>query len=619
MNFFTGLADDLVALGGQIGGARVMADVSELVRGLSNDDLVQVLQGLSAHKRQVEAVETIIAGVIAARSTREAGKNGLAQQFGFANPAKFVQHATGVSRGEAFKRVRVGESLFETGPMVPIEATGVSGEASTSGDGVDDDASATPDIEGNPGVEDGTDAGASPGIEGADGQMVRLEAWHQPLNDAFLTGCISTAQQHAIRNGLGEPLRQEDPAVFAAVCAAWREAAIGLISEAERVTVEELGKQAHMIRDELDPEGAEARYWSRYEKRSFRMWTDADGFAHASMLLADMDAAWVRGVVDAAMRPRRGGVRFRTPEEVAKAEQLQQDARSNEQLEYDLIMDVLRAGTLAQAEEVHGARQAGVRVVTIVDRDEDGGEPAGGDTADGAPHPGPDVPHPDAANPAFQGRAHFEETGAQIPAWEAARETCTSGIVAVTTDRQGNPLDVGREQRLYTPKQRIGISLRDRGCMWPECDRPPSYCEAHHIDEWAGGGRTDIDRGISLCRFHHMTLHNAGWRITRGADLGASATSGPGSTSGRAASNPPAPPGDFILHPPPRSATRGARSAPDARPSVDSTAREPVALRRKLAARYQWGELCPPAKRFRPGAAASPMAGARKATMTTAA
>ncbi|CAH0139052.1 MULTISPECIES: HNH endonuclease signature motif containing protein [unclassified Microbacterium] len=38
---------------------------------------------------------------------------------------------------------------------------------------------------------------------------------------------------------------------------------------------------------------------------------------------------------------------------------------------------------------------------------------------------------------------------------------------------------------------------------------------AHHIDPFSEGGRTDIDRGILLCRFHHMEPHHGQWRILR--------------------------------------------------------------------------------------------------------
>src|SRR5690606_28461724 len=54
------------------------------------------------------------------------------------------------------------------------------------------------------------------------------------------------------------------------------------------------------------------------------------------------------------------------------------------------------------------------------------------------------------------------------------------------------------------------------GCQMPDCDRPPSYTEAHHIHEWvADGGRTDIADGILLCRYCHMLIHTNGWKIIR--------------------------------------------------------------------------------------------------------
>ncbi len=57
---------------------------------------------------------------------------------------------------------------------------------------------------------------------------------------------------------------------------------------------------------------------------------------------------------------------------------------------------------------------------------------------------------------------------------------------------------------------------------------PASYCEVHHCVHWsADHGRTDIDLGVMLCQFHHLHLHNKGWRITRDGK------------------------GEFLLHPPP--------------------------------------------------------------------
>jgi hypothetical protein len=83
-------------------------------------------------------------------------------------------------------------------------------------------------------------------------------------------------------------------------------------------------------------------------------------------------------------------------------------------------------------------------------------------------------------------------------------------------DDNGNVLNVGREQRLFTARQRIGLAVRDGGCRFPGCRKPPSWTEAHHIDHWARDqGRTDIARGILLCRYHHMLIHNNSWEIKR--------------------------------------------------------------------------------------------------------
>ncbi len=83
-------------------------------------------------------------------------------------------------------------------------------------------------------------------------------------------------------------------------------------------------------------------------------------------------------------------------------------------------------------------------------------------------------------------------------------------------DEYGRALDYGREHRFFTPKQREALAIIWGGCAAPGCDRPPSWCEAHHIVLWAKDhGRTDIRDGILLCRHHHLLFHNRGWDITR--------------------------------------------------------------------------------------------------------
>ncbi|MCZ7530972.1 MAG: HNH endonuclease [Acidimicrobiia bacterium] len=63
--------------------------------------------------------------------------------------------------------------------------------------------------------------------------------------------------------------------------------------------------------------------------------------------------------------------------------------------------------------------------------------------------------------------------------------------------------------------------MRDRGCAWPGCDRPPEWTDAHHIVHWANGGRTSLDNLALLCRTHHTKLHEHHWtaRLTDEGEL----------------------------------------------------------------------------------------------------
>jgi hypothetical protein len=119
------------------------------------------------------------------------------------------------------------------------------------------------------------------------------------------------------------------------------------------------------------------------------------------------------------------------------------------------------------------------------------------------------------------GGGHGRIEGVDIPVSLSTvqRAVCSTATIAIDflTDQ---PLNVGREQRLFTKRQRIALAARDGGCMWPTCDRPPSWTEAHHTRQWKRDhGKTDIADGILLCRHHHMLLHNNGWEIVREGTL----------------------------------------------------------------------------------------------------
>ena len=67
--------------------------------------------------------------------------------------------------------------------------------------------------------------------------------------------------------------------------------------------------------------------------------------------------------------------------------------------------------------------------------------------------------------------------------------------------------------RLVSSNDDRALAIRDRGCAFPGCDRPPGWCDAHHIIPWELLGPTDMNNLVLLCRRHHRMLHGTRpWR-----------------------------------------------------------------------------------------------------------
>jgi hypothetical protein len=104
------------------------------------------------------------------------------------------------------------------------------------------------------------------------------------------------------------------------------------------------------------------------------------------------------------------------------------------------------------------------------------------------------------------------DTGTRISAGEAMRLACNASIVPVVLDGRGQPLHLGRARRLFASAQRLAMGIRDRGCRARGCTIPASWCEAHHLEPWSRGGRTDLDDGALLCSWHHHRAHDTDYR-----------------------------------------------------------------------------------------------------------
>ena len=283
-----------------------------------------------------------------------------------------------------------------------------------------------------------------------------------PLGEAVLNGTLSVDAAAAITRGLGST--DDTP----------------LIAAAASLDADELFKRARHLREQLDADAVERREKEQRDLRSFRYSRREDGMLRGSFLLDAVDGALVTAAFDAVLSPRRGGPRFVSSDQAAADSALVDDPRSTEQVAADALVAMVRLAVDADPGTLFGSRRPAVRLVMTA---------AGGS---------------------------LEESGESVSMDTVERFVCDAGVIGVRFDRDGQVVNVGRTQRLFTERQRIGLSLRDGGCRFPGCDRPPSWCEAHHINQWARDeGRTDLADGVLLCRRHHLLVHNNQWHVSR--------------------------------------------------------------------------------------------------------
>ena len=86
--------------------------------------------------------------------------------------------------------------------------------------------------------------------------------------------------------------------------------------------------------------------------------------------------------------------------------------------------------------------------------------------------------------------------------------------LAVFDEHENRPLYLGRARRIASADQRLVLHAKDRGCTAPGCNVPAYWTEVHHMDDWARGGRTDIDRLTLACKPDH-TMVDKGWRTMK--------------------------------------------------------------------------------------------------------
>ncbi|GIH02058.1 HNH endonuclease [Rhizocola hellebori] len=110
------------------------------------------------------------------------------------------------------------------------------------------------------------------------------------------------------------------------------------------------------------------------------------------------------------------------------------------------------------------------------------------------------------------------DTGQPLTPDTVRRIACQANIIPAVLNTTGQVLDLGRQRRLFTGPIRRALILRDGGCAFPGCDRPPRWCDGHHILSWLLGGATRLDNAVLLCGHHHRLIHHSEWEVRIGPD-----------------------------------------------------------------------------------------------------
>ena len=106
-----------------------------------------------------------------------------------------------------------------------------------------------------------------------------------------------------------------------------------------------------------------------------------------------------------------------------------------------------------------------------------------------------------AGSPGLAGR--LVGTDEPVAASVLRRLLCDADLLPVVLGGASQVLDVGRTQRLVTPAIRAALEVRDAGCVFPGCDKPPAACHAHHLTPWWNGGATSLANLVLVCPHHH--------------------------------------------------------------------------------------------------------------------
>ncbi len=287
-----------------------------------------------------------------------------------------------------------------------------------------------------------------------------------------------------------------------------REAAeAGMLASAPDLTLKDLRRRGDRIADTwAEPEHVdqtENDILVERERRArantrFRMWDNTNGTHSGEFTLPDLEAEMLKAAVEAIAAPRRDHLKYGCQTEPEATNDLPADYPHRLGLAFADLCSHFQSDGLPQA--------GGTGATLIVRLDQD-------TLTEGI-------------------RASTLSSGTRLSASQTRKLACRVGIIPEIWGGQSLPLDQGPEARFFNRTQRRALAARDGGCSFPGCDRPPQWCEAHHLTPHSVRPDNRLSNGVLLCTFHHHVVHDQGWQHRR-ADDGTIEWRPPGTTRWR--------------------------------------------------------------------------------------
>jgi len=256
-----------------------------------------------------------------------------------------------------------------------------------------------------------------------------------------------------------------------------------LVTAAGHLQPRQVGLLGQRILAQLNPDGVLASDDEHARRRTFTLIPEANGSYRAAGWLTPTCGALLLSWLTPRAAPRpmadQAGAAD-PPSETGRSLALVADSRSHGQRMHDALEE-LAGLAVRRTELVDSGAPAQVIISMTVDQ--------------------------------LESRKGWAESsfGQLMTVSQALKLADEAAINLLLRDAEGVVLSHGRAKRIATRGQTLSLIARDQGCSFPGCDKPPEWCQRHHIVAWADGGGTDLDNLTLVCGYHHREFHRGGW------------------------------------------------------------------------------------------------------------